>query len=561
MNWDVCIVGSGAGGAPIAYELSRAGYRVIVLEKGPRYTEEAFTKDEIAVSRRDCYTPRLWEELHVINQRDENGNISRYVGSESGWSFWNGSMVGGSSNLMSGFFHRMKPADFRLKSEYGSIKGANVVDWPIGYAELEPYYEKVERVVGVSGKALSHPCAEPRSTADFPFPPTETSPVSGWFDAACKKLGYHSIPTPRAVLSHDALGRKGCSYSNFCGSYGCATGAKGSARAALLDRCDATVITGAFVYRLESDGKRVVGAHYYDQNNSSHAVHARIFVIAAQAIETARLLLNSKNRFFPNGLANNAGQVGKNLIFSAGGVGQGRFVFEKLTPVQQKNLMIPGLFFNRSLQEWYEYKDSGAVHKGGTIDFLFEHANIISRAVREFYDDDGNLLWGRPLFEKIQKQLTTTRVLKFEVFSDWLPTDHCNITLDSEVKDRYGIFVAAINLYAHPHDLEVGEYLSKKAVGVLEAMGAEEVAFRVTPDPPPNLVAGGCRFGTDPAQSVLDPDCKAHELENLYVSDASFMPTGGSVPYTWTIYANAFRVADRLAEHLKKSGKNPILSL
>lgn len=551
MKYDVCIVGSGAGGSPIAYELSNAGFKVVVLEKGPNYTEEDFSKDELAVSRRSLYTPRLRDEQHVINEYDKDGSFTRYEGAEYNWSFWNGSMVGGSSNLMSGYFHRMKPNDFRLKSQYGKIEGANVVDWPISYEDLEPYYDKVEDVVGVSGHVKKHKFSEPRIADEFPYPMLKTNVITKWFDKACRGLGYESIPTPRAILPYDALGRRGCSYSNFCGSYGCSTGAKGSARAALLQKCKAKVISDAFVYRIESSKSEVKRVHYYDKNKKSHSVEAKIFVLAAQAIETSRLLLNSKNAHCPNGMANSSGEVGKNLVFSAGGVGEGRIRFEKLTKEQQEELMVPGLFVNRSLQDWYEYDERGKKYKGGTIDFLFEHANIISRAKREMYDDDGSLVWGKKLQDKIHKNITTSRVLSFEVFNDWLPTDYCNVTIDSEVVDKYGVPVGAINLYSHPMDVKVGKYLAKKAKNVLERMGAEDVSVNVSEAPPPNLVAGGCRFGINPKTSVLDINCKTHDLNNLYVTDASFMPTGGSVPYTWTIYANSFRVADAILDELE----------
>lgn len=550
MMYDVCVIGSGAGGAPIAYELANAGYNVVVLEKGNYYTEKDFSKDELAVSRRDIFTPPLSEQKHIINEYSQSGNFTRYDGEESGWNFWNGSMVGGSSNLMSGYFHRMKPNDFKLRSVYGKIKGANVVDWPISYEDLEPYYEKVERVIGVSGKVVEHTYQEPRSTPDFPYPMLESNGVTKWFDAACEELGIESIPTPRAILSQNALERKACYYSNFCGSYGCASGAKGSARAALLQKCDAKIITDAFVYRLNAKDGRITSANYYTKYGISHTVNAKIFVLSAQAIESSRLLLNSKSSEFPNGLANSSGQVGKNLIFSAGGVGSGRFVFEKLTQEQQKELMQPGLFFNRSLQEWYDYDDGCRKYKGGTIDFLFEHANIISRAASELYDENGNILWGERLSDKIHKRITTSRVLTFEIFNDWLPTDNCNISVDEEVKDKYGVPVGVINLNSHPQDLEVAKHLAQNAVEVLEAMGATEIESSVSSAPPPNLVAGGCRFGDDAKNSVLDKNCKAHDLENLYVSDASFMPTGGSVPYTWTIYANAFRIADAIIKDI-----------
>lgn len=546
MTYDICIIGSGAGGSPIAYELSNAGFNVVVLEKGKDYKEEDFNKDELAVCRRDMFTPPLKEEQHVINQRNEDGTVTRFVGSEYSWNFWNGSMVGGSSNLMSGYFHRMKPNDFKLKSVYGNINGANVVDWPISYEDLEPYYAKVEKVVGVSGKIVKHKFSEPRSTLNFPYLPLEVNSVTKWFDSACTKLGYESMPTPRAILPHAALDRDGCSYSNFCGSYGCATGAKGSARAALLQKCSAKIITEAFVYKLDSNDKKVTHAHYYDRDKTSHVISAKIFVLAAQAIESSRLLLNSKNKNFPNGLANNSGQVGKNLIFSAGGAGEGRFTFENLSEEQQKELIQAGLFINRSLQDWYDYEKGGKKYKGGTIDFLFEHANIISRAKREFYNDEGKLIWGEELQKRIYKTLTTSRVLTFEVFNDWLPTDYCFVSVDAEVKDKFNMPVGVINLYGHPHDIKVGTHLAKKAVKVLQEMGATEISMSISSSPPPNLVAGGCRFGENSEMSVLDRNCKAHELDNLYVTDASFMPTGGSVPYTWTIYANSFRVAEHL---------------
>ena len=549
--YDVCIIGSGAGGSPIAYELSNAGFNVVVLEKGSNYRENDFNKDELAVSRRDMFTPPLKEQYHIINEYDASGEVTTYSGKESGWNFWNGSLVGGSSNLMSGYFHRMKPKDFKLLSSYGKIEGANVVDWCLSYDELEPYYDKVEKVVGVSGEVVEHKFQEPRSSANFPYPCLETNGVTKWFDKACKELAFDSMPTPRAVLSQNALGRNGCYYSNFCGSYGCASGAKSSGRAALLQKCNAKVITDAFVYKLESKEGRVTKAHYYTKHKIKHTINAKIFVLSAQAIESSRLLLNSKSAEFPDGLANSSGALGKNLIFSAGGSGSGRFIFENLTKEQREELMQVGVFFNRSLQDWYEYEEAQKSYKGGTIDFLFEHQNIIPRASREMYDEDGNLLWGEKLAEKIHKRLTRSRVLSFEVFNDWLPTDKCSVGVAESAKDKWGIPVGVINLNSHPHDLKVGEHLAQKGVEVLEKMGAVEIAYSILSSPPPNLVAGGCRFGNDPKTSVLDKNCKAHDLENLYVTDASFMPTGGSVPYTWTIYANSFRVAEVIKGELE----------
>jgi len=547
---DICIVGSGAGAAPVAYTLARAGFSVIVLEKGPHVERSDFSKDEIAVVRRNRYTPNLHEQQHVMETYAADGTIERTLGAESGWSFWNGSMVGGSSNLMSGYFHRMKPVDFKLRSAFGAIEGANVVDWPIDYDMLEPYYDRVEKVVGVSGRVTQHRFLEPRSSKAFPFPPLSEQPVSHWIDAACRRLGYESIPTPRAILPQPFNGREGCSYSNFCGSYGCATGAKGHAKSALLDqagkRCH--IIPNAFVYRLEEENGRVVRAHYYDAQGASQSIEATIFVVAAQAVESARLLLNSRSKRFPSGLANNSGNVGKNLIFSAGGVGEGRLYLSK--SVTPEALFERGTFVNRSLQQWYEYEDAGRRLKGGTIDFLYEHANPIARAMRSLYDDNGTMQWGRALDERLLEQFTQSRLLTFEVFNDWLPTDHTSVSVDESVTDKWGIPVGKLRLHGHPHDLKVGRFLAQKAENVLREMGCRNIASNISSAPPPNLMAGGCRFGDDPATSVLDASCRAHEVENLYVTDGSFMPTGGSVPYTFTIYANAFRVADIILKRL-----------
>jgi len=531
--YDICIVGSGAGAGPIAYELSKSGKSVVVLEKGEYLNEEDFSKDEIAISRRDLYTPNLKDEFHIIYQKDDEGKTTRYDGREYNWSFWNGSLVGGASNLMSGYFHQMMPYDFKLKSTFGEIEGANVEDWAVSYADLAPYYQKTKEIIGISGD-------------DGNFPPLQENGATKRFDKACKKLGFKPLRVSRAILSKDAFGRNGCYYSNFCGSYPCASGAKGSSRAALLKRCNARVISNAFVYEIVTKKSVVKEVRYFDKQRRSHSIKAKIFVLALSPIETSRLLLNSKNSHFPNGVANNRGNVGKNLIFSGGGSGEGRIRFDVLNQKEQKELMTPGLFFNRSIKDFQVIKKWGRSYKGGVIDFLFEHQNIISRALREIRDKNGDLIWGEKLQKKIVEDLRRSRVLTFEVFNDWLPTDDCFVGIEKGVKDKWGVDVASIHLYSHKKDRQIGEILAKKALKILKEMGAVEISYDISPNPPPNLVAGACRFGDDPKKSVLDKNCKAWELENLYISDASFMPTGGSVPYTWTIYANSFRIADHL---------------
>ena len=546
-DYDVCIVGSGAGGGPVALELAKAGKSVLVLEKGPWFTEKDFYKDELACCVHSVYTPNLKDEKHVIEEQYQDGSWQGESTEESGWDFWNGNVVGGSSNFMSGFFYRLKPKDFRLLSEFGKIEGANIADWPISYDDLEPYYTKVETEIGISGQVEEHFHQEPRSTKDFPYPPTAEHPIVNQIDHACDELGFTSLKTPRAILSKPAMGRNSCEYSGFCGSYGCSSGAKGSARAALLNRAVKTgnckIKPNAKVVKLESNNKgNVVAVKYFDENNTKQTVSAKIFVVACQAIETSRLLLASTGIKHPNGLGNNHNQLGKNLLFSAGGSGTGEMTYSKLDKTSAKQLKVRGPFVNRNLQDWYFINDKsmGGQAKGGTIDFLLRHPNALTLK----FDDNDKLVWGKELKQKLKSTFNTSQDLRFEVFNDWLPTDNCFVSLNNKVKDKWGSAVANVRIGYHEHDLKVGEYLSQKALSVLKKMGAENVRYNVSGSPPANLVAGGCRFGNDIETSVLDADCKVHDIDNLYVTDGSFMPTGGSVPYTWTIYANSFRVGN-----------------
>jgi len=556
-DFDICVIGSGAGGGPVALTLARAGYSVVVLEKGPWFREQDLCKDELACCRRWIYTSDPRHEPQMVETEDDQGGWRESNTYHSAWNFWNGNCVGGSSNFMSGYFHRMKPMDFRLRETFGPIAGANPVDWPITYEDLEPYYSRVEEEVGVSGQVTPHPYLEPRSRPDFPFPPLTEHPLAGLIDQAATGLGYHPFPTPRAILPYAAKGRGGCSYNGGrCGSTGCSTGAKGSSRAALLDQAVATgrceIRPHAMVSRLVSDPSgRLTAVEYYDRGGRRRRLDAGIYVVACQAIESARLLLVSVGPRHPRGLANGSGKVGRNLLFAGGGAASGRLVYARLPEAQAAALKDSRTFINRALQDWYRIDDPefGPPAKGGTIDFVHRHPTPIARAHDQAQGPDG-LRWGLPLKRRLESHFRDGIYIKVEAFCDWMPVDDCFVRLDPQVKDKWGLPVARIRTGFHVRNLQVGWYLATKGAEVLKRMGVEDVLHFASGAPPTNLVAGTCRFGDDPATSVLDRDCCAHEVENLFVTDGSFMPTGGSVPYTWTIYANAFRVADRIVAQL-----------
>jgi len=412
--------------------------------------------------------------------------------------------------------------------------------------------------VGISGKYEKHPYEPERSTADFTQPPTKENAVVKLLDKSCKNLNITPLVTPRAVLSKDKKDRSACYYSNFCGSYGCSSGAKGSSREALLKPALATgnltLMSNTYVKSLHTNKKDEVDhAVVVDTiTGKERQIEAKMFVVAAQAHESARLLLNSANKDHPDGLANSSGELGKNLIFSAGGSGQGVLRKESLKEITFEDLMQTGLFVNRSILDWYfiDHWWDGKF-KGGTVEFMFEHQNIISRAGKNS-EEEGKLVWGEALGDRLVDRFSKGKSIRFEIFNDWLPTDDCFVSLDKTHKDKYGMPVGKLRLEAHPQDLKVGKYIAKKCEKILEEMGAKDIYSSVSSAPPQNLVAGGCRFGNDPETSVLNKYCQAHDVPNLFVADASFMPTGGSVPYTWTIYANAFRVADHMIKVLKE---------
>ncbi len=535
--FDACIVGSGAGGGAMAYALTRAGLRVALLEKGPHYRDADFFHDELSVCRRSYFVPDPMKEPHVV-VRDGGAPKTSSDG-------WISCCVGGGTVHMSGFFFRMRPEDFTLRTRFGDVAGANVADWPFSYDELAPYYDEVERVIGVSGDAA----AEGRSTP-YPLGPIATHPAGALIDEACQNTGMRARQMARAILSAPYDGRAPCHYCGFCGSYGCEAGAKSSSAVTFVEKALATgnltLSPFAMATRVTKakDG-RVDGVSWIDAREGKakeNRTRARVVIVACSAVETARLLLISE-------LANGSGLVGKNLMFSTLSSGYGRF------PVGDAHfgkgpLVMP--FIDRAVDDFYVApKEAGLPHaKAGTILFLLPHKNPIFQA-EKLAITGGAPLFGAALKARMRRYFLETRTVEWEAFGEFLPHGGSAVTLDPKVRDRFGLAAARLEIAMHPASLAASDWLGKKARTVLDAAGAleqgtyDERIYTV-------LQAGTARMGKDPKTSVLDATGRSHEIKNLYVADSSGFPTSSGAPFTMTIMANALRVASKVIERGKK---------
>lgn len=542
-KFDVVVIGSGAGGAPVALTLAQAGLSVLVLEKGPYYGLADFTHDEIDICRRDFFVPFPVDDPHTIRK---DGAAKAELTTEG----WISRCVGGGTVHMTGFWYWPHAEDLRLATLTGGVSGANLADWPLTLDALVPYLHRAEVEIGVSGQAGLNPFDV--RTRPYPLPALRPHPTATLIDAAAKAKGFHAFPTARAVLSQPYGTRPSCNQCGYCGDYGCENASKSSVLATLIPRAEATrhceVRARAMVSRIiVGDDRRARGVEYRDAKGATHVVSASIVVLAASAIESARLLLLSSCPAFPQGLANSSGLVGKNLTFSTFGKGSGIFDRHALmAAVGEADYDLP--FLQRSIQDDYWAPDGRlGFAKGGTYNFILPHPNPINAALRLTFESDFEVI-GDELKKRTLAYFHDETWLEFEVFGEFLPTPQTYVDLDPNVKDHFGIPVARIQITHHPLDIEVNKRMLLRGLDILHAITpqARQVKAPTVGSTTFHLQHGTCRFGNDARTSVLNPDCRAHDVDNLYVTDGSFMPSSLGVPATPTILANSFRVAERI---------------
>ncbi len=533
---DFVIVGSGAAGGVIAQELAQAGFRVVVLEQGPYLKAPDFHHDELATLYRCALTNDPAVSPHTF--RKTEGDTAR----PGAWLQY-GRLVGGGTAHFTANYWRFHESDFVEHSKIGAIAGTGFADWPITYADLEPYYTKVEWDIGVSGLAGASPFDPPRSRP-YPMPPLPVKSSGVLFERAARQLGWHPFPAPMAIASQAYQGRSGCQHCGFCESFGCEFGAKSSTLFTAIPRAEATgrceIRPGSYVVRVEVNRRgHATGVTYYDAHKRERHQAAKAVILSCNGAETPRLLLLSESSRFPHGLANSSGLVGKYLMFTGWALTAG--VFDE--PLNEfKSVMV-----TRVLHDFYEVDPARGFYGGGGLDARFDFMPI-GFALSGLPSDSPR--WGAEYKRTLRRYYT--RTMNVACHSTSLPLETNTISLDPAVKDAWGIPAIRVTYRDHPDDLAMMRFLQARALELLAAAGAQRTwSFPVTEQSGSSHLLGTCRMGSDPATSVVDREHRAHDVPNLFVCDGSSFVTSGRGQPTCTIQALAYRAAERIAQHAR----------
>jgi choline dehydrogenase-like flavoprotein len=553
--YDVCVIGSGAGGGMAAKILTEGGLSVVMLEAGPQVYPG---KD---------YKMLMWpyELAHrgagVGGKASEN--FGEFLAPNGAWQiagepyisapgtnfqWFRSRIVGGRTNHWGRIALRFSPVDFK-----SATRDSIGDDWPISYEDLAPYYDKVEGYIGIFGTKENVP-----SAPDGVFlPPPKPRCNEVLIKKACDKLNITCIPSRLAVLTKPLNGRAPCHYCGQCGR-GCITASNFSSSQVLIPPAmktgKLTLITGAMAREIlvGFDGK-ATGVSYIDKSTKSEMrVAARAVVVAASACESARLLLNSKSKLFPDGLANSSGTVGRYLMDSVGSGGWGYVPqMEQMPPhnhdgVGGMHMYIP----------WWKYDKRNDFPRGYHIELGggrdMPSVGMFGDVCHEF---EG---YGAELKRTCRKKYGTS--ISFDGRGEMVPNPDTYCEIDPAIVDQWGIPVLKFHFKWSDYEIRQAKDMQETFKAIVEAMGGE---YRTkTPIDGPNafgIEAGGkiihevgtARMGADPKTSVLNGYCQAHDVKNLFVTDGAPLVTNPDKNPTLTIMALSWRASDYLLEQAK----------
>ena len=517
-DYDVIIIGSGAGGGTLAYALAPTGKRILLLERDDYVRREKENWETRAVNVDGRYQTReVW--------RDKAGKPLRPHTNY---------YVGGNTKFYGAALFRLRKEDFGEIRHYGGISPS----WPIDYEDLEPYYTKAEHLYHVHGERGVDP-TEPPTSADYPYPPVSHESRIQQLNDDFRRLGLNPFHVPLGIMLNEQNYRVStCIRCNTCDGHPCLVNAKSDAQVVCVDPAiqypNVTLLTNTHVGRLETgEAGREVTKIVVSREGGREEYRGSIVVVSCGAINSAVLLLRSANDKHRNGLANSSGVVGRHYMGHTNGVQMA--VSRCPNPaVFQKTLAVNDFYFGS--EEWnypmghisFVGKLDGvtlsagapAIAPGFTLDLMGKHSLDFWLTSEDLPDPENRVTINRD--GEIVLSYTPNNTEAYTRLSEKL----------SDMMQRQ------TKCPIHGHDCHIGIFARNLFIG--QRIPLAGVAHQ----------NGTVRFGRDPKTSALDTNCKAHDLDNLYVVDASFFPSSGAVNPALTIIANALRVADHLKRRL-----------
>ena len=506
----VVIIGSGAGGGTLANELCQKGIKVVVLEAGAMQSSGSFINDEW----------KSFSQIAWLDARTTSGTW-RVAKDFAGLPSWICKTVGGTTTHWAGASLRLQAHEFKARTTYGGLAGANLMDWPLTLKDLEPYYDRAEDKMGVT------------RTHGIPGLPGNNNFKVLY--AGATKLGYKEVHTGNmAINSQPRDGRSRCLQLGFC-FQGCKTGAKWSTLYTELPKAEATGLMDlrpeSHVTRIEHDAKgRANAVIYFDKDGKEQRQKARIVCVAGNSIETPRLLLLSASSMFKDGLANSSGQVGRNYMRHLTGSVYGMFK----NPVHMyRGTTMAGIVRDEAVHD---------PRRGFVGGYELETLSLGVPFMAAFLNPGG---WGAEFAEYMDNY---ARLAGMWIVGEDMPRETNRVTLNSAVKDRWGSPVPNVHYDDHPNDLAMREHAFRQGQRVYEAAGAIK-SYRTPPYPSTHNL-GTCRMGASAADSVCNAYGQTHDVSNLFISDGSQFTTGGAENPTLTIVTLAIRQAEYIAKQM-----------